>query len=148
MRFQRCKEKLHSMKRWVMVSEASRQKGHLEGPWMPRLRRFSAVRIFPWTNSQQKVLILGNEGSDHTSFQILEGGGEGGPGVSERRWIYPSLTEKYLPPQLRESGVDRLRGAQPARLLKKTGRRGVRISGGLGGFQFSHSPSLFQRHKS
>jgi hypothetical protein len=42
---------------------------------MPRLRRFSAVNIFPWTKSQHKVLILGNEGSDHISFQILEGGG-------------------------------------------------------------------------
>jgi hypothetical protein len=84
MRFQSWVVKLHSIKRWVMVSEASRQKGHREGPWMPRLRRFSAVNIFSWTKSQQKVLILGSEGSDQISFQILEGGG---PWVSERRWV-------------------------------------------------------------
>jgi hypothetical protein len=69
-----------------MVFEDSRQRGHSEGPWMPCLRRFSTVKILPWTRSQQKLLILGSEGSDHISFQILEGGG-GVVGLREKKGI-------------------------------------------------------------
>jgi hypothetical protein len=86
-----------------MVFEDSRQRGHSEGPWMPYLRRFSTVKILPWTRSQQKLLILGSEGSDHISFQILEGGG-GGRGFKREEGYNPPCWNNFYHPNFESLG--------------------------------------------
>jgi hypothetical protein len=48
----------HSRNMWQMISSTFWHKTHHDGPFIPLFCKFSEVRIFLWTKSQQKKVYL------------------------------------------------------------------------------------------
>lgn len=59
----------HFMNRWCIVSSSLQQVGHMDGPLMPLLCRFSTVKIFPFNKSHIKNFIFGRASVRQIIFQ-------------------------------------------------------------------------------